>query len=128
MFFTRARALAGGGGLVSTTAANTAAVTKTISPCTSRLSSTAAPGPTEGWTPDACSRGFVRARLTPASRSAANNSAIFQISACPYEVDQSVAKVGSSSSAEPIPVPISTSTEQKATAEKRGTTYASEAT
>ena len=115
-FCTLASALEGGARLESTAAAKSAATTKTISPCTRRRSSRGAEA-SPAW-----SRGFVRARLTPASTSAAASRPIFQSSAWPYEVCQSEASVGSSSSAWPVPVPISSSTEQKATAEKRGTT------
>ena len=64
----------------------------------------------------------MRARFTPASRSAANNSAIFTSKALPYEVCHRLARVGNWRNDWPIPVPTSASTEQNATAENRGTT------
>src|SRR5580765_6398939 len=115
-FCTLASALEGGARLESTAAAKSAATTKTISPVTRRRSRRGAEASL------ACRRGFVRARLTDASRSAALSKPIFQSSATPYEVLHRLARVGNSSSDCPIPVPISSTTEQKATTERRGTT------
>ncbi len=83
MFFTLASALEGGGRLVSTAAAKRAPTTRTISPETNRRRSSAA------LDSPASRRGFVRARLTEASTSAAVSRPIFQSSALPYEVSQS---------------------------------------